>query len=156
MMTPQDVQDAMAAELAALFADDIAKDQSGTAKAPHIFTQELPDPSETEEKPGDRCPYVQIIVGNGKNPEGDAATVAVTLIFCICDDDKSKQGHRVILHMIQLVAERFGKTPLLKPAAIRTGEMEWTLPDDQPMPLYLGGMALTFSIPGFVKEDPLT
>lgn len=155
MMTPQDVQDAMAAELAALFADDIAKDQSGTAKAPHIFTQELPDPSETEEKPGDRCPYVQIIVGNGKNPEGDAATVAVTLIFCICDDDISKQGHRIILHMIQLVAERFGKTPLLKPAAIRTGEMEWTLPDDQPMPLYLGGMALTFSIPGFVKEDPL-
>lgn len=168
---PGDIQDAMVEELAKIFDGHEIPSPDGKLKKLNIFEQDVPvltsDPAEctdeelesglnhdsTNEK---LFPYIVVILGDGDVPDvGEKEKVNLSLVAGVYDESKGKSGFKYILHIFQVIRERFEKNPCLADRYILTYPIKWKLQDEDTYPYFFGGLYLTFETSRYSREDNL-
>lgn len=158
MRTPFDLQDALCAEIRALFEGFPLYDATGAKTALKVYAQDLPETQTDEEDGSDPSPYCIVKLVDG-TAGGEKNSVRVVLVFCVRDAARDRQGHRDILTLIFRVYERFAKNPYLLNFSFPiddTAAFEWAIQDEDTYPFNIGACKLTFDCPTIQKEDSLT
>lgn len=139
------LQDALAADLRALFSERRYKTpQDGTA-APSVFLQNLP--KRDSEDDADPFPYIIVRIDGGKiETQTDPHNVSVILLVGIYDDDKANQGHRAVMEILEVIQQHYEETPLLDRKYTFSGQFAWTLQDEESYPYYFGAAELAFDL----------
>lgn len=157
MRTPFDLQDALCAEMSALFQNFPLKDATGARTALNVYAQDLPETETDDESSANPVPYCIVKLVDG-TAGGDRNSVRVVLVFCVRDAARDRQGHRDILTMMFRVYERFAKNPYLHNFVFPADDaaaFEWAVQDEDTYPFNIGACKLTFDCPTIRKEDPL-
>ena len=120
-----------------------------------VYPQNIPVPlsGDEDENP---VPYIIVRLNTGMdgNAPGSEYIMKVVVIMGIWDDDRSAQGHRELLNIINLVYSRFMKNPCLAGQYVYKGEFKWDIQEDGYYPYYFGAFEMNFAIPAIRREDP--
>ncbi|OUP26922.1 hypothetical protein [Faecalibacterium sp. An192] len=169
-MTAEFAADALAADLEELFAGQLFRSSAGGERAIRYFVNDLPvrtgnDEDRSQDAPE---PYIIVRIGEGTIPEGDAAQeVQIVLVVALYDDRPDRQGYRDLLHIIQEIAARYCKNPVIRirpgSAGARGGPytvkkpIQWAIwNDSKAHPYYLGAVEFQLEIPTICPEVPFT
>lgn len=115
-MTAEFAADALAADLEELFAGQLFQSSAGEKRPMQVHVNDLPvrtgnDEDRSQDAPE---PYIIVRIGEGTIPEGDAAQeVQIVLVVALYDDRPDRQGYRDLLHIIQEIAARYCKNPVI-------------------------------------------
>lgn len=169
-MTAEFAADALAADLEELFAGQLFRSSAGGERAIRVHVNDLPVRTGNDEDRSQDAPEPYIIVrsGEGTIPEGDAAQeVQIVLVVALYDDRPDRQGYRDLLHIIQEIAARYCKNPVIRirpgSAGARGGPytvkkpIQWAIwNDSKAHPYYLGAVEFQLEIPTICPEVPFT
>lgn len=169
-MTAEFAADALAADLEDLFAGQLYRSSAGEKRAIRYFVNDLPVATGNDEDRGEHAqePYIVARITEGNIPEGDAAQeVQIILVICLYDDRPDRQGYRDLLHIIQEIAARYCKNPVIRirpgSAGARGGPytvkkpIQWAIWNDtKAHPYYLGAVEFQLEIPTICPEVPFT
>lgn len=159
-MTPSRLETALAAELKKLLADERFDNSNGTAEVIRVYEHDVPIRSGADEAQDDADlpePYIVVRLVQGSTPsEEDAEVVTVNLIICVCDTDTERVGHKDILHITDIIKQRFEADPLLGGQFVFKYPFDWILQDGDTYPYVFGGIQMTFEVPTIVRDNPLT
>ena len=169
-MTAEFAADALAADLEDLFAGQLYRSSAGEKRAIRYFVNDLPVATGNDEDRGEHAqePYIVARITEGNIPEGDAAQeVQIILVICLYDDRPDRQGYRDLLHIIQEIAARYCKNPMVRirpgSAGARGGPytvkkpIQWAIWNDtKAHPYYLGAVEFQLEIPTICPEVPFT
>ena len=99
-------------------------------------------------------PYIVVKISEGKieSPEGNQE-VNLILNFGTYDPDKNNSGYLDILHMIEMIRQRFFKNPILNHRYECDTKMEWALQDEESYPYNFGSLSMNFLTAPIVRED---
>ena len=158
-MTALDLQRELADVIRDLFAEVRLK-AVGTqqARAPKVFMQDLPIPKDDYEAVYSELPYIIVHLSEGSIEEWDMPdaenTIRIELYLGVYNKDEDRSGHVELLNMIQRIQNYFGihrrvNNFILQPS------FRWVLDEEDRYPNYFGAVALSFSAPRTIKEDPL-
>ena len=159
-----ELQDDLIEELQDLFRNEKFKnesydptDETSQKYVPiRMFSQDLPIESSREDDEDNHFPYLIVKLDSGKMPdETSAHEVKVVILIGIFDDSNNNQGHRDVLHIINMIYERFAKKPMLKHQYVAKMPFEWALQDENVHPYFFGGIEMSFDIPAVRREDEL-
>lgn len=159
-MTAYALQKDLAEEVEEILKDILLKDVNGKSAKMKAFPQALPkrfqevsdekvnegvmEEDDPEEDPYPYC-VIRVESGNMDMVQG-AQQIETMLVFGIFDDDKSHQGHQVIMNMIHKIASRFTANSVLK-GRYRVNEqagISWILDDEDRYPYYFGAMNMAW------------
>lgn len=160
-MIPVQLQDDLIAELKVLLREELFKkenydqeEEDSTKYIPlNIYAQNLLIESSRE---GDNSlfPYMVVKLDRGTiSNYASAHEVNVVIVLGIFDDSRDAQGHRDVLHIINMIYERFAKNPMLNHKYMAKLPFNWALQDEDTEDYYFGGIEMTFEIPALKKED---
>lgn len=169
-MTAEFAADALAADLEELFAGQLFQSSAGEKRPMQVHVNDLPvrtgnDEDRSQDAPE---PYIIVRIGEGTIPEGDAAQeVQIVLVVALYDDRPDRQGYRDLLHIIQEIAARYCKNPVIRirpgSAGARGGPytvkkpIQWAIWNDtKAHPYYLGAVEFQLEIPTICPEVPFT
>lgn len=159
-MTPSRLETALAAELKMLLADERFDNSNGTAVAIRVYEHDVPIRAGADESENDADlpePYIVVRLVQGSTPsEVDAEAVTVNLIICVCDTDTERVGHKDILHITDIIKQRFEADPLLGGQFVFKYPFDWILQDGDTYPYVFGGIQMTFEVPTIARDNPLT
>ncbi len=168
MFTPFFLQDVLAQELEGIFEKDRFLNKKGDLVKLNVYKQFLPvdeagsadgrqeelesallDDSQEQEP----FPYILVILPDGKaSTRQNMGTVNVLLYIGMWDEDKMRNGYQNVLHVIQMVCERFQKNSVVDGFHCKeTIEWETSLMDEHPA--YFGAIGMEFEIMRLNKED---
>jgi len=117
----------------------------------NVFAQELPLIVEDSKE---HFPYVIVRILEGRIPgEEPVQEVSTLLIVGAYDKSLNKQGHRIVLNVINKIIERFRKDPMLDHKFMAKPEMEWAIQDEDIYPQYIGAIQVKWITRTFKKED---
>ena len=167
-MTPEEMQNALVADLTALFEGEIFFTLDGERRPLGVYPQDLPvvagwDADDRQEE--SREPYLIVRVEEGEiqNPDSPQ-TVDVILVICTCNPDPSRQGHRDVLHIVHKIMQRFTTCPVVNP--VDSGEkgsaftvlhpLRWAAQNEDTHPYYFGAVSLKLEVPSWHQESPFT
>jgi hypothetical protein len=152
-MTAFSLQSDLRDELEKLLFDCQMKGQDGEKAHFQVFENSTPIPEDDNEP--DFFPYVVVRTQSGEIPESKdtAPTVKVLILIGLFDDDLENNGNHYVLLVIQRIIERFKKNTLLSEKYNCTGNIEWTLSDEDSYPFFFGGLEMNFTIPSIEKES---
>lgn len=157
--TLTDLEECLADEFNALFAERTFMNSLGHEVALKSFVHSLPVKSGDDENQTDADlpePYIVSEVTGGKQAtENDPHLVTVAVIICVCDDNTARHGHQDALSIIHRVIERFSKNPVLSGSFNLQYPIEWSLSDEDTYPYYYGGLLMHFEVAAIEKEDEL-
>lgn len=167
-MTPEFAEDALKADLEELFAGQTFRSSAGEERAIRVYVQDLPLPTGSDEE--DRSldvpePYIIVRTSEGTIPAEDKAQeMQIILIICLFDDRPDRQGHRDVLHIIQEIAARYCKNPIirLKPGSGGAAggpwtvqkPIQWATQTEPTHPYYFGAVEFKIEVPTFFPEVP--
>ena len=159
-MTPSRLETALAAELKMLLSDERFDNSNGTAEVIRVYEHDVPIRSGADEAQDDADlpePYIVVRLVQGSTPSGeDAEAVTVNLIICVCDTDTKRVGHKDILHITDIIKQRFEADPLLGGQFVFKYPFDWVLQDGDTYPYVFGGIQMTFEVPTIARDNPLT
>lgn len=159
-MTQEFMQDAIVEDLRALFQGYKVKNSNGTERAVNVYAQDVPireGEDETEEADLLPEPYVVVRTAKGNLPDQDQRQeISVILIVCVCDENRDRQGHRDVLHIVNEILRRYGKNDVVGKKYQIKYPIPWETQTEDTHPYYFAAMALTFAAPGIFKEVPET
>lgn len=157
-MTQEILQDAVVADLKALFEGYKLKNSLGVERAIQVFSQDTPirqgdDEAVDREAPPE--PYVIVRTAGGTvEDETVPHVVEIILAICVFDEDPERQGYRDALHIVNEIYRHFAANGIVgKKYALRY-PIRWATGDDDNHPYYYAAMALNFEAPAVVKEVP--
>lgn len=159
-MTAYDLQVSLAAEVERITKDMLFQTPAGEQERLKAFLQCLPErpvgligEGEDEEDPYPYC-IVRIDSGSIATPM-KSQEVKVILIFGIFDNSHDRNAHQAILNIIQRIADRFTRDPLLDHKYRLNYEdgINWVMDDEEPYPYYFGAMNLTWDTAWLRRED---
>lgn len=110
-MTQEFLQDAMVADLKALFAHERLKNSLGVEREIQIYPQDVPiresdDEAMDREAPPE--PYVVVRLRGGKTEsDDDPQIIDAVLVTCVYDPDPGRQGYRDALHIINKIYHHY-------------------------------------------------
>lgn len=160
-MIPLQLQDDLMAELKDILKDELFKNESYDPEDEdskeyiplNIYAQNLPLESSREED-DNFFPYMVVKLETGGIQDYSSAhEVKVVVVLGLFDDEKNRQGYRDVMHVINVIYERFAKNPMLNHQYMAKLPMNWALQDEDTHPYYFGGFEMTFEIPAVKKED---
>ena len=159
-MTPSRLETALAAELKTLLVNERFDNSLGTPMVIRVYEHDVPIRSGADESETDTDlpePYIVVRLVQGDTPsEDEAETVTVNLIICVCDTDTKRVGHKDILHITDIIKQRFEADPLLGGQFVFKYPFDWILQDGDTYPYVFGGIQMTFELPiTIARDDPL-
>ena len=143
-MIPLRLQDDLIAELKEILKDELfnnesyaPEDENSKEYIPlNIFAQNLPLESSREEE-NSLFPYMVVKLDNGVISDyASAHEVKIVIVLGIFDEEKDAQGHRDVLHIINMIYERFAKKPMLNNQYMAKLSFNWALQDEDTHPYY--------------------
>jgi len=151
-MTNKHLQQTLKAELERMFKDYRMKGEDGEPTPFHFFEDAAPIPK-TDEDPT-FIPYMVARVSAGKVPDDNYlfTTARALIIIGTYENNEDYPSNTDILQVIDKVIERFQKQPNMDEYT-RTGDIEWTLSDEDTYPYHFGGIELSFILPTIFRED---
>lgn len=169
-MTAEFAADALADDLKDLLAGQLFQSSAGEMRPVRVHVNDLPVPTGNDEDRSQDAPepYIIVRIGEGTIPEGDAAQeVQIVLVVALYDDRPDRQGYRDLLHIIQEIAARYCKNPVIRirpgSAGARGGPytvkkpIQWAIwNDSKAHPYYLGAVEFQLEIPTICPEVPFT
>ena len=169
-MTAEFAADALADDLKDLLAGQLFQSSAGEMRPVRVHVNDLPVPTGNDEDRSQDAPepYIIVRIGEGTIPEGDAAQeVQIVLVVALYDDRPDRQGYRDLLHIIQEIAARYCKNPVIRirpgSAGARGGPytvkkpIQWAIWNDtKAHPYYLGAVEFQLEIPTICPEVPFT
>lgn len=145
-MNARILQDALVADLAALFENRRYNTPSGGTAALSVFSQALP--KRQSESDDDPFPYIIVRLDSGGiETQTDPHKVAVLLLVGVYDDDPENQGHRAVLEIMEVIQQHYEEIPLLAGQFTFTDPINWALQDEESYPYFFGAASLTFKLP---------
>lgn len=160
-MIATQLQDGLLEELEEILKDELFKNESYDLEDEiskeyiplNFFTQDLPLESSREEDES-HFPYIIVKMDSGSVQDADSAhEVKVIVVVGLFDNNSNKQGYRDVMHIINMIYERFAKNPLLCNQYVAKMPFNWALQDEDTHPYYFGGFEMSFEIPAIKKED---
>ena len=148
-MTQEFLQDAMVADLKALFDHERLKNSLGVEREIQIYPQDVPiresdDEAQDREAPPE--PYVVVRLRGGKTEsDDDPQIIDAVLVAGVYDPDPGRQGYRDALHIINKIYHHYSE--VLYP-------MEWTTQEEDTHPYYFTALSLRIQAPAVHKEVP--
>lgn len=140
------LQDAIVNDLQKLFSKRKYLTPDGETAAVSVFAQNLPKrDSEDDDGP---FPYIVARLDSGDiESQTDAYKVAVILLVGVYDDDKSNQGHKTVLEIMEVIQRHYEEIPLLDGRYVFTDPFHWALQDEESYPYFFGGVQISFNVP---------
>lgn len=140
------LQDALVSDLNKLFQNRRYKTPDGQTAAVSVFAQNLPKRESEEDE--DPFPYIVARLDSGDiESQTDAYKVAVILLVGVYDDDKSNQGHKTVLEIMEAIQRHYEEIPLLDGRYVFTDPFHWALQDEESYPYFFGGVQISFNAP---------
>lgn len=113
----------------------------------NVFGQQLPVFRANEREASKTLPYAVVKLIDGKTEGDEPWTVTAGVYLGVCDRDRSNQGHKHVMTMIQRIVDRFASEPLLDNRYWAQPDMEWALDTEDLYPDFYGGVCIRFSVP---------
>lgn len=154
-MTPEVLQDELVEEIKKLFAKDRFKTPTGQEIPINVFAQNTPVIESDDDD--DPVPYIIVRINNGEDSGvfDSKYSVKIVVIIGLWDDDLNTQGHRRVMHIINVLYKRFMTNPNLNNKYVYDGPFKWLIQEDGYYPYYFGAIEMNFTIPAIRREDPL-
>lgn len=152
-MIPSELQDALNKELKTLFINQRFLNQDKDLESVNIFSQDLPIESNREDEDEDLFPYIITRLIDGSVDTNEPYIVRTLLIIGIYDENPNKQGYKDVLHIINMIYERFAKNPILADQFTANMPFSWSLQDEDTHPYFFGGIELSFRIPSITRRE---
>lgn len=89
----------------------------------------------------------------GENPTDGKQTVRFAIIFCIYSQDWEKDGHEVLLNLMQLIYQRFTVRPLLDSQYQCHEDFTAEIAEEDTYPYFFGCITVSFDILGMHREE---
>lgn len=152
MATNKDLQKRLKEELETMFKDYRMKGEDGESTPFHFYEGAAPIPK-TDEDPT-FIPYMVARTAAGKVPDDNYGftTARALIIVATYENDEAYPSNADVLQIIDKIIERFQTHPSMG-AYTRTGDIEWTLSDEDTYPYFFGGVELSFILPTIFRED---
>lgn len=143
-------------EVETILKDVISTNTSGeTVTGVKGYKQFLPIVAEDDEDESQFFPYFIVRVSDGKTEDDDEPWMITTdILFGIVNQSKMHEGHEQLLHMIELVVDRFVSEPLFARKYRANQDIEWAASDEDTFPFFFGGVRIKFSIPKIGRRIP--
>lgn len=158
-MTILTVQKALAEDLRATLKDvrlkGIAKEnEEPKSKGITVFEDMVPHSFSNNEY-DDSFPYVIVRADSGSyvDDESKDNTAKFLLLIGVVDENEEYPVTRDVLMIINRIAERYSKNYILDNRFRRTGDIDWTMSDEDTYPFGFGGIEISFVVPRIEKED---
>lgn len=153
-MSLRDLQEAAKNEMQTLFADYRIKGADGNPTGFNFFVGKVPLPTSDDEP--EPIPYILVRSVTGVVPESakdSPQTAKVVFMVATYDDNETYTAENDVLAVIQRIIERFSIDTLLAGKYNRTGDMEWSLADEDTYPYQFAGIEINFTLPSLARED---
>lgn len=162
-MTVFQLQQDLAEEIETILSDMRFKNPAGSMVQMRAYCQDIPKRKQEikkgalmpdEEETEDPYPFCIVKMESG-GIFSEAQKVSVMLIIATYNDDTQNQGQQELLNVIQRIAERFIKDPVLKDRyrMDQKAGINWILDDEDRYPYFVGGMTMKWDDFFVVKED---
>lgn len=155
-MTPVNLQQAIIKDLRELFFNKVYKDAlSKQLENLKFYSQDLPVESNREDEDEDLFPYIIVRLMEGEMDNLTAHEVKVLFLIGVHDDASDRQGYQDVMHIIDVILERYGKQAVLDATYTAKYPFNWALQDTDTHPYYFGGVEITFELPVIQREWPV-
>lgn len=104
---------------------------------------------ETEESR--QQPYQMIRLMSGSQKE-ESNSASMMVIIVVPNEDEDQQAWQDVVNQIDRIRLRFLRDPIFG-GKYEVTELSWLMADDNPYPVYLGGVELTVEIPSIYTEE---
>lgn len=153
-MTPLSLQKALAEDLQSLFDGFVDLKQNCAAGKMKIYENASPIQMDNQNE-DDIYPYIVVRLTGGEVPEDydTRPTANVVILIGYYDPDLSNDGNKYVMTAIHRIIERFRKNSLLADMYNQTGNIEWTMSDEDTYPYFFGGLQMTFTLPKIERES---
>lgn len=153
-MTPLSLQKSLKDELNNLFKGYVDINQSNKASSIKFYENSAPIPLDGQNEK-DIYPYGIVRIPSGIVPDnGDTfASAKVIILLAYYDEDLSNDGNKYIMSAIFKIVERFRKNSLLDEYFNQSGDIEWSLSDEDTYPYFFGGIEMNFTLPNIKRES---
>lgn len=159
-MTPEYLQDAIVADLKALFQHYALKNSMGVERTVNVYPGDTPirqgdDEAQDREAPPE--PYV-VVKTTGGNIQDETAPhmVEIVLVACVYDRDPNRQGNRDAMHLVSEIYRHYAINNIVGKRYALQYPIRWAVSDEDTHPYYYAAMALSFEAPAIYKEVPET
>lgn len=159
-MTQELLQDAIFADLKALFEHSRRKNSLGFERAVQVYPQDVPireGDDEELDKEAPPEPYVVVrLIGGEMGNENAQHIIKIVLVICVQDPDPNRQGYRDALHITNEIYQHYAINRVVGKKFILNYPIEWTTQDDDTHPYYFTAMSLNFEASAVREEVPYT
>ena len=159
-MIPQDLQDAVVAELTELFQNHRRQNSMGVSRAISVYAQSAPiregdDEGRDKEAPPE--PFIIVrLQGGDLETETSPHVVGMALIVCVFDADPNRQGYRDALHIVNEIYRRYATDGVIAGRHVLAYPIRWVTQDEDTHPYYYAGMTVHVELTPYTKEVPFT
>ncbi|MEF3312616.1 hypothetical protein PV433_27370 [Paenibacillus sp. GYB004] len=151
-MTPYLLQDALVAEIKALFADTVFKNSLNELGELNVYPQFLP--AKQSEDDAEHFPYAIVrVLSGGTEDEQEASTCKVLIFFGLYDDDPNYQGYKDILNMLRRLETHLYRKRIIDNRYRIEYPFDWSVYDEDAYPYYFGGAETTWTLPAVRQEE---
>lgn len=153
-MTPLSLQKAVRDDMEKLFTGFVDLNQSNENRKIKFYENSVPIALDNQNE-SDIYPYgiVRVVSGNVPEETDSSSTAKVIILLAYFDEDLSNDGNKYIMTAIQKIIERFQKNSLLDKYYNKTGDIEWTMSDEDTYPYFFGGLEINFTLPSIQRES---
>lgn len=157
-MTPENLQDAVVADLKRLFEHHHLKNSLGTERVVAVYPNDTPvrqgdDDGADREAPPE--PYIVVkLMGGNIQDENAPHVMEIVLVACVYDRDPNRQGSRDALHLVNEIYRHYATNGIVAKWYALQYPIRWAMPDDDTHPYYYAAMALNFEATAVTKEVP--
>lgn len=150
-MTPSLLQDALVAEIKAIFADKELKNAQNEPANLNVYPQFLP--AKQSEDDADHFPYAIVRVLNGGTPdEENPSSCKVLIFFGLYDDDQNYQGYKDVMNMLRGLETHLFRKQVIDSRYRIEYPFDWSVYDEDTYPFYFGGAETTWTLPAVRQE----
>lgn len=150
-MTPYLLQDALVAEIKALFADTQFQNARNEPAELNVYPQFLP--AKQSEDDEEHFPYAIVrVLRGGTQDEQEAAMCRILIIFGIYDDDPNYQGYKDVLNMLCRLETHLFRKQIIDSRYRIEFPFDWSVYDEDVYPFYFGGAETIWTLPAVRQE----
>ena len=148
------LQDALCEEVEKILAGVRVVNEAGEHAPFHVYSQSLPRTYDMDDP--ELYPYALVAYDSSTTAAVmDPWAVTMYVLIAMYDNDDSNQGHRLVVPVMERIANRFLRVPLLGSYWTARPNMEMTMQTTDFHPFFYGQVKLTFDQHKMGREDPL-
>lgn len=118
-----------------------------------VYPQQLPVVQDQDDI--QLLPYALVVIDSGETQEAsDPWSVQMDIIVGLYDEDPANQGHRRLAALLERIANRFVRRPLLGHYWTAQPKMRQALQTSDYWPQFFGVLEITFTMYKGDREDP--